>query len=117
MHELAIADSVARIVLDQAAGRRVTRVGMRIGHLRQVVPSALTFSFELLVQGTDAEGATLDIEAVEAAGECRRCGVESRLAGFPLSCGACGSLDIQVVRGEELLVDWVEIDDAVTTSV
>ncbi|MBA2441443.1 MAG: hydrogenase maturation nickel metallochaperone HypA, partial [Rubrobacter sp.] len=41
MHELSIAESVVRIARNQADGRRVVKVQMKVGHLRQVVPSAL----------------------------------------------------------------------------
>ncbi|MDX6593979.1 MAG: hydrogenase nickel incorporation protein HypA/HybF [Gaiellales bacterium] len=113
MHELAIADSVLTVVLNHAGERRVTAVWLKVGHLRQVVPSALELSFELVCAGTAAEGATLEIESIPAAGVCRACGEESELPAFPLMCGACGGFDVDVVRGEELIVDSVEIDDAV----
>jgi hydrogenase nickel incorporation protein HypA/HybF len=113
MHELAIADSVLTVVLGHAGERRVTGVWLKVGHLRQVVPSALEFSFELVCEGTMAEGATLEIESISAAGECRMCGAQSELPAFPLTCAACGSFDVNVIRGEELVVDSVEIDDAV----
>src|SRR5205085_607800 len=61
MHELSIAQSVVEIAERHAAGRRVQKVELQVGYLRQVVPSALTFSFELVAQGTLVEGAELDI--------------------------------------------------------
>jgi hydrogenase nickel incorporation protein HypA/HybF len=45
MHELAIAQSMFEIARRHAAGRRVAKVEVRVGHLRQVVPSSLTFAF------------------------------------------------------------------------
>jgi hydrogenase nickel incorporation protein HypA/HybF len=110
MHELAIAESVVRIACNHAAGRRVTRVELKVGHLRQVVPDALAFSFALVAEGTAAEGAELDMKEIPAAGRCRRCGSEGELPGFPLACGACGSWDVDVIRGEELLVDALECE-------
>ena len=89
---------------------------MQLGHLRQVVPDALEFAFELVARGTELEGAELVMEDVPAAGRCRRCGAESELPGFPLACAACGSLDLELLRGEELLVDAIELEDAVTTN-
>jgi len=111
VHELAIADSVVRIADAHAAGRRVTRVELKVGHLRQVVPSALTFGFELVAQGTAVEGAELVIEEVPAGGTCRACAGEGALTAFPIACPRCGSLDVEVTRGEELLVDSLELED------
>lgn len=111
MHELAIAESIMHLALSHAAGRRVTGVGVKVGALRQVVPESLSFSFDLVVQGTLAEGARLEIEGVEAAGVCGRCGAESRIVAFPLRCDHCGELGLEVVRGEELYVQWVEVEE------
>ncbi|MEW6636158.1 MAG: hydrogenase maturation nickel metallochaperone HypA [Actinomycetota bacterium] len=112
MHELSIAESVVSIASRQADGRRVTKVSMKVGHLRQVVPSALAFGFELVAEGTPVEGAELEMEEVPATGICRECGVESRLDGFPLQCRACGGLDLQIIAGEELLVEFLELEEA-----
>lgn len=112
MHELSIAGAILGVALDSAGGRPVTRVRVGVGHLRQVVPSALTFSWELVAQGTPAEGAQLELEEIPAAVLCRSCGAESPLARFPLACSACGWLGVEVVRGEELEVEWVEVSEA-----
>jgi hydrogenase nickel incorporation protein HypA/HybF len=111
MHELAIAEGILAIVERHAQGRRVSRVELRVGHLRQVVPSALTFAWELLAEGTCADGAELAIEAVPAAVRCRACGAEGVLHTFPACCTRCGSLDVDVTGGEELLVDSLELED------
>ena len=113
MHELAIAQSMVAIASSHACGRRITAVEVKVGHLRQVVPSALGFAWELVAEGTPAEGAELRIEEVPAAGVCRACGAESVLEGFPLTCRRCGGLDVEVTGGEELLVDSLELEETV----
>ena len=110
MHELAIAGSIAAIAERHAAGRRVTRVEVHVGHLRQVVPSALEFAFELVVRDTVLEGAELALVEVPAAGRCRACGAEGRLDGFPFTCRACGGWDFAVrnaINGSPHLVGTV----------
>jgi hydrogenase nickel incorporation protein HypA/HybF len=111
MHELAIAESIVAIAERHAAGRCVRSVDLKVGHLRQVVPSALTFAFDLLVEGTSLEGADLRIEDVPAAGLCRDCGADTMLPDFPLQCRSCGGLNVEVTAGEELLVDSLELED------
>jgi hydrogenase nickel incorporation protein HypA/HybF len=111
MHELSLAEGIVRIATRHAAGRQVAKIELKVGHLRQVVPSALEFAFELVAQGTEVEGAELVLEEVPVAGRCRRCGVESELPGFPLRCSACGGLDLELLRGEELLVDALELEE------
>lgn len=112
MHELSIAESIMRIVVANATGRRVTRVALKVGHLRQVVPSALAFAFELVAEGTPAEGAALEIEDVAAVARCGDCGAETRLEAPPFHCADCGGFDLEWVQGEELLVEWLEVEEA-----
>ncbi len=112
MHELSIAESIVQIASRQADGRRVTKVQMKVGHLRQVVPSALAFSFELVAEGTPVEGAELEMEHVPAAGWCHGCGAESQLGSFPLQCRKCGGFDLEILKGEELLVESLELEEA-----
>ncbi|MGH3144359.1 MAG: hydrogenase maturation nickel metallochaperone HypA [Rubrobacter sp.] len=110
MHELSIAESVVQVASHHAAGRRVTKVYLKVGHLRQVVPSALAFSFELVAHGTPVEGAELEMEEVPAVGVCKACGEETRLAAFPLVCDSCGGFDLEIMEGEELLVESLEME-------
>jgi hydrogenase nickel incorporation protein HypA/HybF len=115
MHELSIAEAVVNVVMKHARGRRVLRVELKVGHLRQVVPSSLQFAFQLLTSGTTLDGAVLAIEEVPARGACRRCAVETTMTQFPLQCSSCGDLDLEIVAGEELLVDALECDHATLT--
>ncbi len=112
MHELSIADSLVRIASSHAGERRVTSMQVKVGHLRQVVRSSLEFSFELVSEGTVVEGAALELEEVPAAVSCRQCGAETEPGGFPLACTACGGLDVEVIRGEELLVESLELEES-----
>jgi Zn finger protein HypA/HybF involved in hydrogenase expression len=34
---------------------------------------------------------------------------------FPLQCSRCGGLDLELLAGEELLVESLELEDAMTT--
>jgi hydrogenase nickel incorporation protein HypA/HybF len=110
MHELSIAEAIADVATRHAHGRRVVRVEVKVGHLRQVVPDSLHFAFELVAQGTALDGAELAITHIPAAGRCRACGAKSAMEGFPLCCARCGGLDMEVLAGEELLVDALELE-------
>jgi hydrogenase nickel incorporation protein HypA/HybF len=112
MHELSIAQSVVEIACRHAAGRKVTKVKLQVGWLRQVVPSALSFSFDLVAQGTPAEGAELEIVSVPAVGRCRVCEGQTELRAFPFQCQMCRSFDLQIVAGEELFVESLELEEA-----
>lgn len=111
VHELSLAAAVLQIALRHASGRRVTRIELEVGALRQVVAASLSFSIELLAEGTCAQGASIEIKTVDAVGNCRRCGVMSKLSAFPLQCAACGEFDLKICSGEELTVTCLELED------
>jgi hydrogenase nickel incorporation protein HypA/HybF len=115
MHELAVADAIAAIALDHAGDRRVRAVEVQIGHLRQVVPDALAFAFELVAAGTNLEGAALEIEHVPVRVRCTRCGDGTEQSEFPLVCTSCGSVEVDVVAGDELLVQALELEEELAT--
>jgi hydrogenase nickel incorporation protein HypA/HybF len=115
VHELSLASAIASIASDHARGRRVTRVEVRVGALRQVVPEALTFAFELVVEGTELDGAELALEHVPVRVRCVGCGAEGEPNAFPLLCTACGSTAVQIGAGDELLVESLELEDDVVT--
>ena len=111
MHELSIAAAVVDVVERHAAGRRVSGVELQVGHLRQVVPGSLLFAFELLTQNTPLQGAQLHINHVAPRVRCTRCGAASQRSQLPLDCARCGSLEVELTAGEELLVEALELEE------
>ena len=65
MHELSICNAIASTAAKHADGRSVTQVTVQIGHLRQVVPDALQFSWEVVSEATVLKDAALVIEQVQ----------------------------------------------------
>ena len=97
MHELSLAEALVAVAV------------------RQVVPASLEFAFELLAADTVLAGSRLTIEEVAARGTCRVCGVETTMERFPLQCSECLSLDLEIVAGEELRVQALELEEHMTT--
>jgi hydrogenase nickel incorporation protein HypA/HybF len=113
VHELSLAQAIAETVCERAAARDVRRVTVRIGHLRQVVPHSLEFSWDLVTEGTDLGGCTLDIEHVPAVVRCRACGARTTLDLPLLLCGQCPSDDVELVSGEEFLLVSMDVAEQV----
>ena len=112
MHELSICHAIARTAVEHAEGRQVTQVKVQIGHLRQVVPDALQFSWGAVSSTTDLRDAQLVIEQVPAVIECNDCGARTTLDLPILACGACDGFDVRLLSGEELLVVSIDLVDA-----
>ena len=108
MHELAICQSVVDAVLDRTGDARVTELRLDVGRLSGVVPDALRFCFELVTEGTPMAGAELRIEEPAGRAHCRGCGADFALDDLILLC-PCGSADVAVTAGRDLLVRSVEV--------
>jgi hydrogenase nickel incorporation protein HypA/HybF len=109
VHELSVCDAIVGSTMKRAHGRPVKQVTVRIGHLRQVVPDALQFGWEVLTEGTDLKGCQLLIEQVPATVKCQRCGAETTLDMPILMCGTCESFDVTLLSGEEFLIVSMEV--------
>ena len=108
MHELSICAAIAGIVEEHAAGRPVERVRIDVGHLRQVVPDTLRYSWEFVVTDTALAGSVLDVNHIPAVIHCADCGASTTIDVPILRCG-CGSTDVTLTSGEELLVTSLEL--------
>jgi hydrogenase nickel incorporation protein HypA/HybF len=114
VHELGLAAAVVEIAVEQSAGRRVTEVHAKVGVLMGVEPGSMELGFELAARGTPVEGARLDVQPVPAVVRCRVCPVESELAGHPLRCPSCGDAEVELVSGDQLVVEAIEVEQLAT---
>ncbi|MGH9225383.1 MAG: hydrogenase maturation nickel metallochaperone HypA [Acidimicrobiales bacterium] len=112
MHELSLCEAIAKTVVKHAGGKPVAEVAVRIGYLRQVVPDALLFSWEMITSGSDLEGSTLAIEQVPAVVTCDVCGAETTLDMPIMLCGTCEASTVTLVSGEEFQVVSLELAEA-----
>ena len=115
MHELSIAVSLVELACEQAerlGNVRVDALHLRLGSLAGVVEEALLFSFELAAQGTAIEGARLAIEHVPLTVLCPRCGEERAPPSVQhLRCPTCDTPTPEIVRGRELELFALEVQD------
>lgn len=110
MHELGITRNIVAIVAEAAKGQRVSRVTLEVGRLAGVMPDAIAFCFDAVAIGTLLEGATLEINVVEGSARCRACERVFDVNNLFTAC-ACGSRDVALVRGEELLIKTMEVEE------
>jgi len=108
VHELGIAEEVVAIVAARTGGARVTRIVLEIGQLCAVMPDAMRFCFDLVTEGTVAEGARLEIVEIPGRARCLACGAEVVL-DRPFGRCRCGGSDLDWLAGEELRVKEVDV--------
>jgi hydrogenase nickel incorporation protein HypA/HybF len=108
MHELSITQSLVDAVLNRTGERPVTAVNLMIGPLSGVLADAVRFCFDVATAGTPLAGARLQIDEPQGRGRCRSCQDEFTLTDLILLC-PCGSADVEVLSGRELMLMSVEV--------
>jgi hydrogenase nickel incorporation protein HypA/HybF len=111
MHELSIATAVLNTAIKHAAERPVTVVAVRAGRLRQVVPDSLSFYWEIVARETICEGARLEVQEIEARLRCLDCEHEWDAVTPSFRCPECEAADVMIVAGQELEVDYIEVEE------
>ena len=116
MHELSLATSVVEYLKKLSADQgicRIKSVHLEIGDIAHIDPRQLRYSFKIASEGTIAEGSRLYIKRRGVLIKCNKCGKSSKfkllknLADFELKCPLCGCQDVDIDKGQELVLKRV----------
>ena len=115
MHELAVAQALVEqvdAVIRQHGATEASLIRVRIGPLAGVVPELLASAFPLAAAGSRMQHAALEFVHAPIRVRCQTCGAESEAAMNRLICSACGDWHTQILSGDELLLESVELETA-----
>ncbi|MDP4127199.1 MAG: hydrogenase maturation nickel metallochaperone HypA [Bacillota bacterium] len=113
MHEMSLMGGVFEVIeqtLTQHEVKRVLIVKLKVGELTNAEPDALEMAFEAYSKDTKCEGAELIVERVPVYGRCRNCQYEFSVKTMLFLCPNCRNTDIEVIQGEELLLESLEVE-------
>ena len=113
MHEMSLVESVREIVDETARSNgalRVIAVRLEIGKLAQVEIDAMRFAFDVVMRGSLAEAARLEIVETDGTAWCMRCSEAVVIARRGDACPRCESYQLQVTGGDRLRVMEIEIE-------
>lgn len=113
MHEASVAIDLVQLVEEQARlhqAKTVTRVVVRLGKLSSVIPEALLFAWHSARENTVAEHARLEIETVAARAICSTHGEVLLDLQRGIRCPICDLPTPQIIAGEELELDSLELE-------
>ena len=116
MHEASIAqhiiEELSSRIADGTLPQNIERVHLNIGKFSAVVPDNLSFMFEVLSRDSTLEGVALVIEEIAIRCRCNNCQLEFPVEEMNFWCRECGSPEVSIIAGRELLIDSVEVEDA-----
>ncbi len=112
MHEMSLCEGIRRVV-DQAAAapeiERVTKVRLEIGRFAGVEKDALNFAWEVVMRGSKAEGAALEIIDLPGRATCFDCVKSVDISNRLDPCPDCGGGRLLPEGGNEMRIKDMEI--------
>lgn len=97
-------------ILSQNKIMKVLEVKLKVGELTNAEPDALEMAFEAFSKDTVCEGAELIIERIPIIGRCRKCYHEFGIKNLFFFCPNCQNNSIEIIQGEELLLESLEVE-------
>jgi hydrogenase nickel incorporation protein HypA/HybF len=114
MHEMSIVqaliDQVEAEVEKSGQSGHVVGLDLVIGRLSGVHVDSIRFAFEFLAPGTILEKAELRIDEPTAKIDCRACGSCQPITELQMRCPVCGSGDVLIDGGRDLLLQSIELE-------
>jgi len=113
MHEMSLCEGVLRVIEEQAAVQnyhKVKAVWLEVGALAGVEVDALRFGFDVVMKGSIATDASLEIIEVEGQAWCPQCMKNVMIRQRFEACPECGNYHLQVNGGEELRIKELEVE-------
>lgn len=114
IHELAITESLLKIVLKHAEendAKKVVSIQLQVGELRDIVEEWMQHYFDYLSKGTKAEGAKIMVRTIPSTLRCEDCAhlfYADIRKDDPL-CPACSCSHWQVTGGDEFLIESIGV--------
>ena len=113
MHEFAITRSMLELVLaeaDKVGAKKVGRINLVVGEISGFVGGCVETYFDSISKGTIAEQAQLSFRMIPTTGRCRDCDKTFELKELNWTCPHCQGSNIQLVGGNELFLESIEVD-------
>lgn len=113
MHELPITQSLLEISLRHAErfhAKRIVRLHLKIGQLSTVVDDSVQFYWDIIAEGTLAQGAALSFHRIPAQLECQQCHTIFPPGDEDFACPTCQSWEVKVLSGTEFELESIDIE-------
>lgn len=112
MHEMALCESLLDSLREAAREHgftRVTRVRLAVGAFAGVETEALRFGFDVVMRGSLADSAELDILGEPGTAWCFDCGTTVELSDRMAPCPLCGGERLRPNGGTDMRIKDLEV--------
>ncbi len=112
MHEMSLCEGIREVIETQAAAHaatKITKVRLEIGRFAGIEKHALTFAFDVVIRGSVAEGAVLEIIDLPGRAMCFDCAREVEIDDRLNPCPICGGGKLMPTDGQEMRIKDLEV--------
>jgi hydrogenase nickel incorporation protein HypA/HybF len=113
MHELPVTESILELVerhAQEAGASRVTDLYLVIGQLSSLVDDSIQFYWDIISEGTVAQGARLHFERIPGELLCLDCGSRYVMPESTFECPSCHGTHVKVVAGDEFRLEAIDVE-------
>ena len=113
MHEMSLCEGLLQVLETEAQKQgfqRVKQIWLEVGELAGVEIDALRFSFDVVIRGSLAEQARLNIERLPGKAWCMHCSTTVTVRQRFDACPGCGSYQLQVTSGDQMKIKELEVE-------
>jgi hydrogenase nickel incorporation protein HypA/HybF len=114
MHEYGLAEGVLATVRQRAVGRKVAGIRVRFGVKHAVDEESLAQAFGFVADGTEAEGASVQLVTVPATLTCLDCGLTAETTDVLATCPGCAGENVEITGGDEMTLESITYEPATT---
>lgn len=111
MHEMSLCEGIRDVIEEQARAHdvsKISRVRVEIGRFAGVEKPALSFAFEVVMRGSVAEGAALEMIDLPGKAMCFDCAKEVEIEDRLQPCPICGGGKLMPTGGDEMRIKDLE---------
>ena len=112
MHEMSLCEGIRDIIESQARAHSfdaVKRVRLEIGQFSGVEKPAREFAFDVVMRGSVAEGAALEMIDLPGRAMCYDCVKEVEISDRLAPCPDCGGGRLMPTAGDEMRIKDLEV--------
>lgn len=113
MHEYAVTQNVVEVAVreaEAAGAKKIIEIKLVIGDLSSIIDESVSMYFDIISEGTAAEGAKLIFKRMPAKFICKECGTEYEKPRSGFECPSCGGEGRLTGAGREFYIESMEVD-------
>lgn len=114
MHERSLVSSVLaqveRLMADYSQ-HSLLELRLSLGEFSGIDPELFRSAFDEMVAQTDLRGTRLHLDCVPIEAVCMDCEAEFRISNFDFTCPQCSSPQTRILRGEELMLESLVMEE------